>query len=335
MQVVIPYKPHQYQIDFHNDKSRFRIVAGGRRVGKTKCCIQEALIHCISTQNALCWWVAPTYKEAKEIGWDELQTFIDIIRPAVKFVHHTQLKITFTNGSEMYFKGGDNPDALRGRGLSMLVGDEAAFLKDNIWGTVLRPALSDRKGRAILISTPNGFNWFSKLFKEDNSWKAYHWITSMNPLIGEEEMEDVKKEISDVDYRQEYLAEFITRAGRVYSDFNELNILTDHIVPSDEKWEIYMGMDFGFANPTAIVFMAYDSLTCNKVVQFDELYVERTQLEDIITMIYDKLVLHGLKVDGVKALYTDPAGNAGGDISQHRGRQAYLSGPQAQILQGL
>jgi phage terminase large subunit len=308
MEVTLNYKPYTYQNKFHQDESRFRVVAGGRRVGKTKCCLQEALRHCITNENALCWWVAPTYKEAREIGWAEFKEYQEALSPALHSVHNSRLCAEFTNGSKLYFKGSDNPDTLRGRGLTMLVGDEAAFMKDNLWGMVLRPSLSDRHGKAVLISTPNGRNWFHGIYKA-NSWSSYHWVSSMNPLITPEEIDQVKDEISDVDYRQEYCAEFITRAGRVYSDFSGDNIMTSRINPSDGEWEIFLGMDFGFANPTAVAFMAVNTLT-SRVVQFDEIYVERTQLEDIINLIYSKLMIHGLRTKDISYIYTDPAGNS-------------------------
>lgn len=308
MEITLKYRPYPYQVEFHQDKSRFRIVAGGRRVGKTKCCLQEALRHCLTVENALCWWVAPTYKEAREIGWNEFKCYQESLEPALFSVHNSRLMAEFTNGSKLYFKGGDNPDALRGRGLSLLIGDEAAFLKDNIWGMVLRPSLSDRKGRAVLISTPNGFNWFHKMYKNKN-WSTYHWATSMNPLIGEDEIDQVKTEISDIDFRQEYLSEFITKAGRVYQDFDSDNIMTSRIDPTTDEWDIYLGIDFGFANPTAVAFLAVNTLI-QKVVQFDELYLVRTQIEDIISLIYTTLEGHGLRKQDVKCIYTDPAGNA-------------------------
>jgi PBSX family phage terminase large subunit len=308
-EITLAYRPHSYQREFHRDKSRFRIVAGGRRVGKTKCCIQEALKHCLSTENALCWWVAPSYKEARECAWSELQMYLEALRPAVYSTHESSMYVTFTNGSKLYFKGGDDIDRLRGRGLTMVVGDEAAFLKDNIWGTVLRPSLSDRKGKAVLISTPNGFNWFHTIFN-NKEWSNYHWTSAMNPAIGDEELAAVRREISDIDFRQEYLSEFITRAGRIYQDFNEENVTSIHIDPTDKQWDIYLGLDFGFANPTAICFMAVNNLTYGKVVMFDEIYTARTQMEDIVSLIYSKLDAYGLRKQALKAIYCDPAGNS-------------------------
>lgn len=307
--IVIPYAPYSYQLEFHKDESRFKIIAGGRRVGKTASCLQEAIKHCLEKPNQLVFWVAPNYKLAKEVGFDEFLLYLDVIQPAIAYIHSTQLKVTFVNGSKLYFKGADNPDSLRGRGLTLVIMDEAAFCKKKAWTQILRPALSDKQGRAILISTPNGFNWFKDIYNNNNkTWKVYHWPTSMNPLITEEELEDVRSQISDVDYRQEYLAEFVTKAGRVYDEFNGENII-EPINPDPRHYDIYLGLDFGYASRTAIVFMAVD-IRNQQVIQFDEIYVSRVQMDDIIGLIEAKLASYNLSKRDLKYCYTDPAGNA-------------------------
>lgn len=306
--IKIKYKPHQYQRAFHLDKSRFRCIAGGRRVGKTVMCLQEIVKHCLEKPNQLAFWVAPTFRDAREVGFEEFLRHSEVLSPAIAHIHSTQLKVTFINGSQLYFKGSDNPDSLRGRGLTFVIFDEAAFCKDGVWQTIVRPALSDRNGRAVLISTPNGFNWFKDIC-ENPAWTMYHWPTSMNPVISPEELDAVKAEISLVDFEQEYLAKFITRAGRVYPDFDDQSII-DQNKFNWELFDIYLGMDFGYAAPSAICFMAVDRATQSRVIQFDEIYVERTQIEDIISMIRTKLGEHGLRQSDICHTFTDPAGNA-------------------------
>ena len=307
--IQIPYQPNPYQVKFHLDQTRFRIIAGGRRVGKTLCCIQEAIRHCLSAPNQLCFWVAPNYKLAKEVGWEEFLNYVEVLMPAIAHIHLTQLKVTFYNGSRLYFKGSDNPDSLRGRGLTLAIMDEAAFCKRNAWSQILRPALSDRGGRAILISTPNGFNWFKKQFdSESKLWSKYHWPTSLNPLISPQELEEVRAQISQVDFDQEYLAKFVTQAGRVYSEFTGENIADRHSINANDH-DIYLGIDFGYASFTAIAFLAVDRAT-EEVVQFDELYLTRTQMDDIVKLIDARLASNNLSRRDLKYVYTDPAGNA-------------------------
>ena len=309
MNIVIPYSPLPHQLELHRDPTRFKIVVGGRRVGKTICFLNEALRHALSQPNGFIYWVAPTYQEAREIGFDEFLAMKEVLTPAIHTIHHSRLKVVFKNGSTIYFKGSDNPDSLRGRGLTLAIGDEAAFIKKEVWSKIIRPALSDKQGKAILGSTPNGYNWFKDVYDKGTNWSPYLWPTSLNPLITPEELLNVQSEISLDEYRQEYLAEFVTRAGRVYDEFTGSNIISPWSPKSDE-WDIYIGMDFGYAHHTAVVFMAVDRGTNNKVIQFDELYVKKTQMDDIIHSIVDKLTAHKLSLKFLECGYTDPAGNA-------------------------
>jgi len=316
MLIKINYTPFTYQKEFHLNESRFKIIAGGRRVGKSVVALHQLIAHCLSTPNAVAWWVSPTYAEAREVGYETFKMHTEI-EPAIAYKNDSQLKVKFTNGSTLYFKSADNEKSLRGRGLTYLAIDEAAFIKDvSIWKKVLRPALSDKRGSAVLISSPNGRNWFyqeyldakdKKDYKGRATWSYFHWPTCMNPIIHPDEIEMVKSELSDTDYRQEYLAEFVSPAGMVYDQFTDDNIITQFNLT--EYHDVYVGADFGFANPSAILFFAYDRVN-NTVSQFDEIYVARANMYEILQMIRQTLKTWVIKPSSVKVIYTDPAGNA-------------------------
>jgi hypothetical protein len=125
-------------------------------------------------------------------------------------------------------------------------------------------------------------------------------------LIPIEEIESAQATMSASDFNQEIMAMFVTKAGMVYSDFNDKSVIDDLV--SIKDLEIGLGIDFGYANPTAIAFMAYNQST-EQVIQFDEIYKERTPIESICKDIEEKLQLYSIRKSDVK-LYTDPAGNA-------------------------
>jgi len=333
---TLTYMPFEYQAILHKDTHRFKIVVGGRRAGKSKSCFQEMLRYAITNPNSLCWWVAPTYSEAREIGYEEYTRYEEELSGAILCVHKSIMRVELTNGSKIYFKGADRKDSLRGRGLDFLVVDEAAFIEKDLWTKVLRPALSDKRGRAILISTPNGRNWFYLLHttvsvKGDDTWKAYHWPSSVNPLITHEEISQAKDELSNNDFRQEYLAEFVTKAGQVYDDFSLDNIIHDFKINPNEHY-IYIGADFGYANPAALVFVAVDPLT-DTVYQFDEIYEAKMSMQQMVDEIDTKLAQHGLEKKHVRAIYTDPAGNAE-EITSGISPVDYLRGTYTVINKG-
>lgn len=273
--------------------------------------VMDLIKHCLENPKAVAWWVSPTITMAREIGWSEFKEYEEDLAPAIATVHETLLRVRFKNGAVLYFKGADNERSLRGRGLTYLVIDEAAFIEPLIWTRVLSPALADKQGKALLISTPNGRNWFydtAVVADRSPDWDYFHWPTIMNPLITEDELLRQASMTSELDFRQEFLAEFITKAGMVYDDFNQESIIEAGI-PNIHAWEVFLGIDFGYANPTAVCFMAVNELE-QQVVMFDEIYVARKKMEEIEYMIMEKLAFHGMTPADVKAIYTDPAGNA-------------------------
>lgn len=323
MQIELDYKPYSYQETIHNSEKRFHLIVGGRRVGKTKMAIMDLIKHCLEVPNAMAWFVGPTIAHAREVGWMEFKQYEEVLSPAIKAMHETLLRVEFLNGSMIYFKGADNERSLRGRGLTYLVIDEAAFITDpGIWTRALLPALLDRRGKALLISTPNGRNWFYDMFNKLNPemWFVDVWPTIINPQYTDEDMRMFASQVSEMDFRQEFLAEFITKQGMVYDEFTYPILDSDGVVsdngnilegghPNIHEWQVYLGIDFGFANPSAICFMAVDPRS-HTVVMFDEIYKSHTKMDDLISMIVATLEKHGLKPHDVQAVYTDPAGNA-------------------------
>jgi hypothetical protein len=273
--------------------------------------LMELIKHCLEVPKAMAWWVAPTITMAREVGWEEFKEYKEVLDPVIESCHETLLRVKFINGSQIYFKGADNERSLRGRGLTYLVLDEAAFIEPEIWTRALRPALSDRGGKCLLISTPNGRNWFygqAAFAHAAEGWGYEHWPTWLNPLITEAELKEAAQTVSEMDFRQEYMAEFITKEGLVYDNFSEDNII-DPGNPSLHDFEIYLGIDFGYANPSAICFMGVDRVE-GKVIQFDEIYVARKSISEIQDLILEKLLAHNLTPASVQGVFTDPAGNA-------------------------
>ena len=208
-----------WQQKVFGDKTRFKIVAAGRRCGKSRLSAVTLLIEALNCpEGSSVMYVAPTLGQARSIIWDLLH---DLGRPVIKSSHVNNLEITLVNGRKILVRGADNPDSLRGVSLTYLVMDEVAFIKQDIWEKVLRAALSDRKGRALFISTPSGRNWFYDIFKlgqsgSDEEWKSWHFTTADNETIDPKEIEAAKRTLSSFAFKQEYLSSFDTSGTDVF-----------------------------------------------------------------------------------------------------------------------
>jgi hypothetical protein len=210
-----------WQQTVFNDSTRFKVVAAGRRCGKSRLAATTLLIEglrCPAGSAVL--YVAPTNGQARQIIWNVL---LDLGREVIANSHINNQDITLINGATIYVRGADRPDTLRGVSLTYAVLDEVADIKPEAWEQVIRASLSDKKGRGLFIGTPKGRNWFHDLYKlgqagDDVDWKSWHFTTQDNPLIDPKEIESAKKTMSTFAFKQEYMASFTNAGADVFKE---------------------------------------------------------------------------------------------------------------------
>ena len=211
--------PWQQQV--FADKTRFKVVAAGRRCGKSRMAAVTLLIEGLKCpQGSAVLYVSPTMGQSRQIIWDLL---LDLGRDIITNSHVNNLDITLINGARIYVRGADRPDTLRGVSLTYAVLDEVADIKPEAWEQVIRASLSDKKGRALFIGTPKGRNFFYDLFKlgdeeSDPDWKSWHFTTADNPLIDPSEIESAKKTLSTFAFKQEFMASFSNAGSDVFKE---------------------------------------------------------------------------------------------------------------------
>jgi len=251
----MPLSPAQKTVS--QDATRFRVVVAGRRFGKTHLSIRELCWHA-REPNKEVWYIAPTYKMARQIVWRKLKNRLQDLNWITK-TNETELSITLRNGSIISLKGADNYDSLRGVGLDFIVLDEFADIDPLAWYETLRPTLSDKGGRALFIGTPKGIgNWAYEIYQNalDNAaWKSYSFTTIDGGRVPEAEIEAAKKDLDERTFRQEYLATFETFSGRIYYAFDRtLNVRKYEGATPDV---IYVGMDFNIDPMSAVVALRH------------------------------------------------------------------------------
>jgi phage terminase large subunit-like protein len=237
---TIDAQPHAGQLEVHNSDARFKVLSAGRRWGKTRLGVNECLD--AASKGGRAWWVSPSYKTS-EVGWRPLRQIARKIPNAE--VRLVDRMVTLPGGGFVAVRSADNPDSLRGEGLDFVVMDECAFMQKEAWTEAIRPALSDRLGKALFISTPKGRNWFWENYQRgingEQGWQSWTYPTSTNPFIDKGEIEAAKRDLPEIIFRQEYLAEFVDDQGGVFRRVQEAAVLS----PSEpEKGKQYVaGVD--------------------------------------------------------------------------------------------
>lgn len=210
-----------WQLDVWKDPARFKVIAAGRRCGKSNLAIKLLLAKALEApEGSAVIYIAPTLGQAKTIAWDAL---MDQGKEVIKSSHINSMEMTLITGRKIYIRSGENKDALRGLKLYFAVIDEASFVPEDVFTKIIRPALSDLKGEAVIISTPEGRNHFYDWYKLGESgsnpeWKSWHLTTADNPTIPKEEIEEAKKTLSTLIFNQEFMASFATAGQQIFKE---------------------------------------------------------------------------------------------------------------------
>jgi len=227
--VVIKYTPQDYQLEIHNDPTRFKVIVRGRRGGKT-----EEEIQGISKDAYLNpgrhWLVGPNYRQIKSIAWTRLKAVLAvdsdwIFNEQELYAHNPNILDEKGTPTRIELKGADKEDSLVGVALKSLRVDEAALVKSHVWSQVLRPMLADYQAPAYFYSTPRGKNWFYDLYMRgvngDKGWRSWKQPTSINKYIQPEEIEEARRDMTEMMFTQEILAEFLSEETGVFKKIRQ------------------------------------------------------------------------------------------------------------------
>jgi len=267
-EVHIDWTPHPGQREILADDSRFKIVACGRRWGKTDLASKWLLRRAFAPESDLCWWVGPGY-EVVDPGWRAVcDTLPDELIEDRKLSKPYQVDLV--DGTTVAFRT-TTSDSNVGVGLDALVIDEAAQVSKQRWQRDLRPTLSDTLGDMMAISTPRGRNWFHDWFHRGQSsdhedvasWSA---PTYDNPHIADSEVDAAREEVPDRVFQQEYLAQFVDDSGGVFERVRERAVANYDWRTTDGRGPWSVGVDLARHEDYTVV-VALDS--DDRLVGFD------------------------------------------------------------------
>lgn len=259
--IEIPYAPRPLQRKIHENLRRFNVLVCHRRFGKTVLCINELIKKALEhdgKQDKRFAYIAPLYKQAKQAAWDYLKKYTECV-PG-RQAHETELRVDLPNGSRIRLFGADDPDAIRGIYLDGVILDEYADMSPRMWGEVIRPALSDRKGWAIFIGTPKGRNQFFTLYdkaRDDPEWLAAMFRASETGYVDPAELLSARKQMDEAEYDQEFECSFSAAIKGAY--WGELINAAERegrirVVRVEKEHPVYTAWDIGYSDDVAIWF---------------------------------------------------------------------------------
>ena len=325
---LLNYRPMPHQVEFHDCKQRFRCAVCGRRTGKTTMVAYDRIANLLvpKTQG---WIIGPTYDlAAKEfrIMWDAL--IIELGLGTEKRVKKNfnlrqgDMYIEMPWGARVEVRSAALPHTLVGEGLDWVVMSEAAKQNDATWQKYIRPALSDKRGTADFVTTPEGKNWLYRLWllgktrpEEYASFKFPSWVNLEVYPGGYEdaEIQTMKETTIEEWFLQEIAAEFTAVVGRIFGEFSEDDHVLDGTYEFNPDWPNYMAFDWGFTAPLAAI--EFQVSPRDEIFVWREHYETNRTLEWHVEAIKSRPNPPGYRLDSAFGDAADPEAVA--YVSQH------------------
>ena len=257
--VVIPYSPRRAFLPYHQTAKRWRVIVAHRRAGKTVATINHLIRSALTCPlpEPRTAYIAPLYKQAKDVAWSYLKRFALVIPGAEP--NESELRVDLPNGGRVRLYGADNPDGMRGIYLDDCVLDEAADMRPRVLPEIIRPALSDRKGSLTAIGTPRGHNDFYDLWQTSQAnpedWYGVMLRASETGLVADEELRSARQMMTPEQYEQEYECSFEAAIhgaywGREMAAAEATGRICD--VAIDTSQPVWTAWDIGVKDATAI-----------------------------------------------------------------------------------
>ncbi len=299
MHIEIPYTPRPLQAMLHNelDKHRFAVLNCHRRFGKSILIIMHLIKKALTNEkkNPRYYLIGPTFVSIKRVCWDYLKQYAGCI-PGTTF-NETELRCDLPNGARITLLSSEDPDKIRGIYADGVCIDECSQMNPVLWNEILRPALSDRKGFAYFISTPQGMsNIFYDLYQHalgDPQWLAYTAKASETNIIDQEELDAAKAQMGDTKYKQEFECDWIANIeGSIYGDIIKKLEEDKQItrVSYDPALEVHTAWDLGLDDLTVIIFF---QLLGNQILIIDYYENNREGLPHYVQVVKNKDYVYG------------------------------------------
>lgn len=277
-------KLHPKQEIIINTAKRFNHLRCGRRFGKTTL-IEELCLPAVHGDPVGVWF--PTHKDFSEVWKSVKQTY----KPIIKDKNETLKQITLLGGGVIDFWSMEEPESGQGRKYGRAIIDEAAKAAKlyAAWENTIRPTLTDLVGDAYILSRPKGksnpfYELEEKHLKYDN-WKFFHYTTYDNPFIQTSEIEEAKSQLDEINFNQEYMAEYVDANSRPFLyTFSDSKHIIESYSPNPHL-NIQVSFDFNKDPMTCGISQKPDN---RSYVRFDEITLSSGSTPELCDIIIAK-----------------------------------------------
>ncbi len=266
------FTPHPGQLKvingFADSSHKFGVVATGRQYGKSLLAQNLMLYWLLGNQGQKGCWISPVYNQCRKVFQELTNAAHQIISKSNK----AELTIEFINGSTLIFLSSERPDSIRGFSFNYVIIDEASFVAEQAVNEAILPTLSALGKKCLIISTPKSKNWFYSAYlrglDQDSDYVSFRGISTDNPHIDVNFINEQSKTLPDSIFRQEYLAEFTDSGNDVFTGVDFVCNIRNWDVPTKNK-RYYFGADIGLTNDYSVLTIIDESGRVVKIIRIN------------------------------------------------------------------
>jgi len=255
--VTIPYAPRRVFMPFHERTKRWACLVAHRRAGKTVAAVNDIVRAAVfsKSQNPLYAYIAPYRSQAKAVAWDYFKYYA---RPVTREINESELVLELINGAKIRLFGADNADAMRGLGFDGVYMDEYGDFKPSVFGSVIRPAMSDKGAWGVMAGTPKGRNQFWDIYETarriPDEWFVLRLPASESGLLPQSELNAAKAQLSEDQYLQEYECSFEAAILGAFfgTEMRQAESRINERVVFEPGYPVHTAWDLGYRDDTAI-----------------------------------------------------------------------------------
>jgi len=217
LELCLP-RPHSKQWAIKHSTAKRQVICAGRRAGKTTL---AAMVSCEKALEGRRVLLAAPTQEQTDAFWEKCKEWlVPLTQSGYVYKNEQRRVLDFPGGGRIRAKTAWDADTLRGDYADFLVLDEYALMDSSTWTQVGAPMLLDNDGDAWFISTPRRKNHFFQLHaravQDGGRWKQWHFTSLDNPHLSKVALAEITQDMSEADYKQEILAEFLEAEGAVF-----------------------------------------------------------------------------------------------------------------------
>ncbi len=201
--------PDPWQAEVLRYEGKRMLLNCSRQSGKSTTTAMKALHVGVYRPGSLILLVSPSLRQSQEL-FRKVKDHYGKMENKPSLLEDNKLSMTLSNNSRIVSLPGDQATVRGFSSVTLILEDEAAQVKDDFYQAIL-PMLIINDGTFIAMSTPYGKrgHFFEEWTNGGDEWRKIAVTAEQCPRITPEKLEQQRRSLGDMFFRQEYLCEFV------------------------------------------------------------------------------------------------------------------------------